>query len=262
MVDTNNRGALNRDELRNLLCLIALIQQNRPLNLDQLRSTGGPCPVFHIIARACRVARSPADRCRPLLSVSTEVPVPRFPGLDGTPETAAASAPAAQPAAPAYTAPAASAPAYSAAPAPVAQQSWAPAPVPATNAYVPSPQAAAGRSALLYVHSRPHPRPPTAPPNPTRPSFLADYRPPPSPAPCPHPHFLTHSAVLLSLRAHSAPSTQIVFQQMADREAVDVKVSERVGNGKFFGGKTVYYDVSSKVGAPACRPPSHRLRPG
>ena len=98
MVDTNNRGALNRDELRNLLCLIALIQQNRPLNLDQLRSTGGPCPVFHIIARACRVARSPADRCRPLLSVSTEVPVPRFPGLDGTPETAAASAPAAQPA--------------------------------------------------------------------------------------------------------------------------------------------------------------------
>ena len=34
---------------------------------------------------------------------------------------------------------------------------------------------------------------------------------------------------------------------MADRESVDVKVSERVGNGKFFGGKTVYYDVSSKV---------------
>jgi hypothetical protein len=53
----------------------------------------------------------------------------------------------------------------------------------------------------------------------------------------------------------SAPSTLLAFQQMLDREHVDIKVSERVGNGKFFGGKTVYYDVTSKVSA-APKPPS------
>jgi len=33
---------------------------------------------------------------------------------------------------------------------------------------------------------------------------------------------------------------------MFDRESVDVRVSERVGNAKLFG-KTVYYDITSKV---------------
>ena len=42
MADASNRGALTRDELRTLLCLIALVQQGRTnVSIEQLRVSAG-----------------------------------------------------------------------------------------------------------------------------------------------------------------------------------------------------------------------------